>query len=282
MGAMCGIVGHIACKASQRSREVVLGGLARLEYRGYDSAGIALASPGHLDVRRALGKLINLSEDLDAQPPADAYAGIGHTRWATHGRPTVANAHPHSSPDGRFSLVHNGIIENYKELKEELEAKGVKFVSQTDTEVIVHLFEEILKENGGDTLKAYESAVKRLRGAYATLLITKLEPGKIFFAKNAAPLIVAKDANGGIFFASSDAALIGVADEAAYLDDGAYGVAGTDEIKIFANGKDINLSFSKRAKGKSYSQKEGYKFFMEKESQYKYHYRMRRERGGVL
>uniref|UniRef100_UPI0023F13DE5 glutamine--fructose-6-phosphate transaminase (isomerizing) n=1 Tax=Campylobacter rectus TaxID=203 RepID=UPI0023F13DE5 len=211
----------------------------------------------------ATGKLENLAKKSEGFSSSGEGVAIGHTRWATHGKPTEINAHPHL---GEHSFViHNGIIENYKELKEELEAKGVKFVSQTDTEVIVHLFEEILKENGGDTLKAYESAVKRLRGAYATLLITKLEPGKIFFAKNAAPLIVAKDANGGIFFASSDAALIGVADEAAYLDDGAYGVAGTDEIKIFANGKDINLSFSKLAKDKSYAQKEGYKFFMEKE-----------------
>ena len=265
---MCGIVGYIGCS---EKREIILNGLKELEYRGYDSAGMAVMSQKNDDKKaakeiaffKATGKLENLAKKSEGFSSSGEGVAIGHTRWATHGKPTEINAHPHL---GEHSFViHNGIIENYKELKEELEAKGVKFVSQTDTEVIVHLFEEILKENGGDTLKAYESAVKRLRGAYATLLITKLEPGKIFFAKNAAPLIVAKDANGGIFFASSDAALIGVADEAAYLDDGAYGVAGTDEIKIFANGKDINLSFSKLAKDKSYAQKEGYKFFMEKE-----------------
>ena len=265
---MCGIVGYIGCS---EKREIILNGLKELEYRGYDSAGMAVMSQKNDDKKtakeiaffKATGKLENLAKKSEGFSSSGEGVAIGHTRWATHGKPTEINAHPHL---GEHSFViHNGIIENYKELKEELEAKGVKFVSQTDTEVIVHLFEEILKENGGDTLKAYESTVKRLRGAYATLLITKLEPGKIFFAKNAAPLIVAKDANGGIFFASSDAALIGVADEAAYLDDGAYGVAGTDEIKIFANGKDINLSFSKLAKDKSYAQKEGYKFFMEKE-----------------
>ena len=257
---MCGIVGYVG---SKEKKEIILSGLKELEYRGYDSAGMAVMAGEEINYFKAVGKLENLAEKTREFTSNGFGVAIGHTRWATHGKPTEINAHPHL---GEHSFViHNGIIENYKELKEELEAKGVKFVSQTDTEVIVHLFEEILKENGGDTLKAYESAVKRLRGAYATLLITKLEPGKIFFAKNAAPLIVAKDANGGIFFASSDAALIGVADEAAYLDDGAYGVAGTDEIKIFANGKDINLSFSKLAKDKSYAQKEGYKFFMEKE-----------------
>ena len=209
MGAMCGIVGHIACKASQRSREVVLGGLARLEYRGYDSAGIALASPDHLDVRRALGKLVNLSEELDAQPPADAYAGIGHTRWATHGRPTVANAHPHSSPDGRFSLVHNGIIENADALRAALIADGETFASETDTEVVVHLLARaydqadpasyqgavagltgVDEEVARRLVVAMRAVTEQLHGTFTLLVLSTQSPNVIVAARRSSPLVI--------------------------------------------------------------------------------------------
>ena len=206
---MCGIVGHVGCKASQRSREVILGGLARLEYRGYDSAGIALASDGGLYVRRAVGKLVNLVEEVDADSPADAYAGIGHTRWATHGRPTVANAHPHTSPDGRFSLVHNGIIENADTLRAALVADGETFASETDTEVVVHLLARAYDEatpasytgavaglSGTDEevarrlVAAMRVVTAQLHGTFTLLVVSNQSPNVIVAARRSSPLVV--------------------------------------------------------------------------------------------
>ena len=138
---MCGIVGYIG---NREAYPIIIKGLKRLEYRGYDSAGIAVLKNDRIDVFKALGKLVNLEEKVNANTSSDYELGIGHTRWATHGKPTELNAHPHL---GEYSyVVHNGIIENYKELKEELTAKGHKFVSQTDTEVIVHLFENFYNQ----------------------------------------------------------------------------------------------------------------------------------------
>ena len=206
---MCGIVGHVACKASQRSREVVLGGLARLEYRGYDSAGIALASPGRLYVRRTVGKLVNLVEAVDADSPEDAYAGIGHTRWATHGRPTVANAHPHTSPDGRFSLVHNGIIENADVLRAELIAAGESFSSETDTEVVVHMLARAYdaaseasyqgavagltgtdEEVARRLVVAMREVTRQLRGTFTLLALSNQSPDVIVAARRSSPLVI--------------------------------------------------------------------------------------------
>lgn len=256
---MCGIVGYIGNK---EKKEIILGGLKELEYRGYDSAGMAVMSKDDISYFKAVGKLENLARKCEDFSSNGFGLAIGHTRWATHGKPTEINAHPHL---GEHSFViHNGIIENYKEIKDELEAKGVKFISQTDTEVIVHLFEEILKEKQ-DVFEAYKATIARLKGAYATLLITKLEPNKIFFAKNAVPLIISKNAQGEIFFGSSDAALIGISDEAIYLEDGMYGYGALNEVNLFKDEKRLNLAFAKLPKDKAYAQKEGYKFFMEKE-----------------
>ena len=209
MGAMCGIVGHIACKASQRSREVVLGGLARLEYRGYDSAGIALTSNNGLYVRRAVGKLVNLVEEVDVDAPADAIAGIGHTRWATHGRPTVANAHPHTSPDGRFALVHNGIIENADVLRAALVADGETFASETDTEVVVHLLARAYDQaeaasytggvaglTGADEevarrlVVAMRAVTAQLHGTFTLLVVSTQSPNVIVAARRSSPLVI--------------------------------------------------------------------------------------------
>lgn len=257
---MCGIVGYIG---SEEKKKIILDGLKELEYRGYDSAGLAVMDQSaNIKYFKAVGKLNNLEEKMKDFTSQGFGVAIGHTRWATHGKPTELNAHPHF---GDFSfVVHNGIIENYIELKDELEADGVKFLSQTDTEVIVHLFEKNFKASN-DAFKAYEATIKRLKGAYATLLITKAAPGEIFFAKNAAPLIVAKNDKNEIFFSSSDAPLIGLANTAAYLDDQIYGVAKLGQIDVFKNSKPHNCAFSELPKDKGYAQKEGFRFFMEKE-----------------
>lgn len=257
---MCGIVGYIGEK---EKKDIILNGLSELEYRGYDSAGMAVMDEDGINYFKAVGKLENLRHKTKDYESKGFGMAIGHTRWATHGKPTEINAHPHL---GEFSFViHNGIIENYKEIKEELEAKGIKFLSQTDTEVIVHLFEHFTKISNSP-FEAFNNTVKKLKGSFATLLITKLAPDTVFFAKNAVPLIVGKNNNSKeIFFASSDAPLISLATDAMYLDDMMYGYAKYGEIKIFKKEKEISPSFVALPKDKTYAQKEGYRFFMEKE-----------------
>jgi len=157
---MCGIVGYIG---PRDAAAICLEGLKRLEYRGYDSAGIAVVNDGKLDVRKVVGKLVNLEEVLRQQPLLGA-PGIGHTRWATHGKPSKTNSHPHISTNGRIAVVHNGIIENYGQLRQQLTAEGYKFVSETDTEVMPHLVEKYYE---GDLREAVRRAVKDLEGAFA-------------------------------------------------------------------------------------------------------------------
>ncbi|MGD9624123.1 MAG: glutamine--fructose-6-phosphate transaminase (isomerizing) [Arcobacter sp.] len=253
---MCGIVGYIGKKDTTK---ILLDGLKELEYRGYDSAGIAVLKDNKIDVFKALGKLINLEEKVNSSASNDYHLGIGHTRWATHGKPTELNAHPHL---GEYSyVVHNGIIENYKELKDELIEKGHKFVSQTDTEVIVHLFENFYNQLN-DTTKAFKNTISRLEGAFSILLITKADPTKIFFFKNGSPLIVAKgNEKEEVLFASSDAPLIGLASDVVYLEDGVGGVVSANSIEFFND----NYSWSTLPSSKQFAQKDGYRFFMEKE-----------------
>lgn len=171
---MCGIVGYIG---SKEATPIVLDGLQRLEYRGYDSAGVAVLENGEIAIRRAVGKLHNLRTVVD-NSPTNGQIGIGHTRWATHGEPTEFNAHPHISMSGDFVVVHNGIVENYLELREELKAEGVTFNSETDTEVIVQLIER-LSGNGLDLTEATRQAVDHLRGAHGIVVLSRKEPGKL-------------------------------------------------------------------------------------------------------
>lgn len=254
---MCGIVGYIGNK---EKKQFVLEGLKELEYRGYDSAGLAVLKDGELSFFKAVGKLENLANKCSSFTSDGFGLCIGHTRWATHGKPTEINAHPHL---GQYScVIHNGIIENYKELKEFLEKEGVSFVSQTDTEVIVQLFEYYAKNL--DAFEAFKTLVSKLKGAFATLLISKKDPNKIFFAKNAAPLIVAKDKDE-FYLSSSDAPLIGHSTEVIYLEDLSYGYVSKGELVIYENDKLKANSFVKLTNDKAYAQKDGFRFFMEKE-----------------
>jgi glucosamine--fructose-6-phosphate aminotransferase (isomerizing) len=256
---MCGIVGYIGDK---NIKDILIDGLRELEYRGYDSAGIAVLQDSEISSFKAVGKLKNLEEKTKSFQTSSMGLGIGHTRWATHGKPTELNAHPHL---GEFSyVVHNGIIENYQELKKELQAKGVNFLSQTDTEVIVHLFEENF-EALNDAKKAFVATIDRLEGAYAILLITKVAKDEIFFAKNGSPMIVGNDEKGDIYFGSSDAALIGKASEVIYLDDGDYGWSSLKGIEIYNSGEKKALNKKPLIGDKISAQKGGYRFFMEKE-----------------
>lgn len=257
---MCGIVGYIGQK---EKKNIILNGLKELEYRGYDSSGMAIMNEnGKIDCFKAVGKIKNLEEKTKNFSSIGQGIAIGHTRWATHGKPTEINAHPHF---GEYSFViHNGIIENYKELKDELEKDGIKFLSQTDTEVIVKLFEKI-NQKESDPFKAFKKTISRLIGAYAILLITKKANGEIFFAKNAVPLIVGKNDDGEIFFSSSDSPLIGFLKDVAYLDDNTYGVAKFSDIKFFKDENEINPSKKTLPSDRSFAQKEGFRFFMEKE-----------------
>ncbi len=257
---MCGIVGYIG---SNNVKEVLLDGLKELEYRGYDSAGISVLQDESFSVYKAVGKLKNLQHKAEDFKPEGFAVGIGHTRWATHGKPTELNAHPHL---GEYSyVVHNGIIENYQELKKELTAKGVKFLSQTDTEVIVHLFEQNLNSIE-DAFEAFKLTLSQLQGAYAILLVTKSEPDTIFFAKEGSPMIIGTDALEQKFFASSDTPLIGHAKDVIYLHDGEFGFVTPDAIALFDSCHEaVRPQFSALPESKLSAQKEGFRFFMEKE-----------------
>lgn len=181
---MCGIVGVVGKPA----RDIILNGLTNLEYRGYDSAGIYLNDlNGNEYLIKAVGRISNLKEKLT--PDEQGLVGIGHTRWATHGKPTVDNAHPHFDETKRFYLVHNGVIENYAELKEKY-LQGVKFHSNTDTEVVVQLISKIAREKNLDGFSAFKEALKLVKGSYAFLLVDNTEPEHVFIAKNKSPMML--------------------------------------------------------------------------------------------
>ncbi len=254
---MCGIVGYVGEKDVEK---VLLEGLKRLEYRGYDSAGIALIVGDKLEVTKAVGRIVNLESKL--KPVKNVKTGICHTRWATHGEPTELNAHPHVSCDGKIALVHNGIIENYQELKSELKKKGHKFISDTDTEVLTHLVEELYN---GDLFCAVRDALNKVIGTYGIAVIHADEPGRIVAARLGSPLILGVG-NGENFVASDVAAILGHTNQVVYLNDGEIADIYEDKFQVsdLANRK-LNCKVSEVEWSLEESEKGGYEHYMLKE-----------------
>ena len=256
---MCGIVGYTG---SQEAAPILLEGLKKLEYRGYDSAGIAVLNDNLIAVSKVTGRIANLCERTADGKNCPGTVGIGHTRWATHGAPTDTNAHPHMSNDGKFAVVHNGIIENYIALREELIQKGYRFESQTDTEVIVHLIEMYYT---GDLKKAVIKTSARLQGSYALGVVCTDEPEKVYVAREASPLILGVGV-GENYFASDVTALVSYTRNAIYLDDGEFAEITPDSITVFnPAGQPIEKKISRITWDIQSAEKGGYEHFMLKE-----------------
>jgi glucosamine--fructose-6-phosphate aminotransferase (isomerizing) len=225
---MCGIVGYVGNK---QVVPVILDGLRKLEYRGYDSAGIAVVDEAHrLDIRRAEGKLRNLEEAIRLKPLDGTY-GIGHTRWATHGRPTEENAHPHRDCTGRVVVVHNGIIENYLQLKDRLRRTDHHFVTETDTEVIAHLIEEYMKRDDGSFESSVRSAVRDLRGIFALSIISTDEPDTIIAVRQGPPVVIGLG-DGEFFVASDVPPILQHTRDVFFLGDGEIAVLTKDSVRV--------------------------------------------------
>lgn len=255
---MCGIIGYVG---DREAVDVIIEGLTRLEYRGYDSAGIAVLNDKGIEIRKRPGKLNILKADLKKKP-LSGHIGLGHTRWATHGMPNEANAHPHTDCKNRLALVHNGIIENYQELKESLVRAGHKFRSYTDTEVIAHLVE---KYYNGDLEEAVRRAVKDLKGAYAIAVLHKDEPDKIVAARCESPLIIGAGESEN-FVASDIPALLKYTNKIIFLDNFEIASLTKGSMKIFDyNKKPISRKPTEVKWDVTQAEKGGFKHFMLKE-----------------
>jgi glutamine---fructose-6-phosphate transaminase (isomerizing) len=271
---MCGIVGYVGHRPVQ---EILLAGLEKLEYRGYDSAGISLQTEGGLDAVRAVGNLSALraavagvaqadaAEGAVAVATAPATTGIGHTRWATHGRVTEENAHPHFDGDNRVHIVVNGIVENYMELKEELLAQGAEFTSETDVEVMAHLIARQLDETGGDLTEAVRRAYNRLRGHYAFVAVAADEPGLIVGARKECPLIVGRG-DGEQFLASGIPAFLAHTRQVQYIEDGEIVAVRAGGVEFStADGTPVHRAVERIDWDADEAEKGGYETFMLKE-----------------
>ena len=256
---MCGIVGFTG---SQNAAPILLDGLKKLEYRGYDSAGIAVLGENGIHMVKASGMIKNLDAKIKGGAALPGHAGIGHTRWPTHGEPTDVNAHPHMSNDNKFAVVHNGIIENYAQLREELKGKGFQFKSETDTEVIVHLMDMYYE---GDLKKAVLKTISRLEGAYALGILCSEEGGRIVAARQSAPLIVGVGI-GENYFASDVTALVAHTKNVIYMEDGEIADITPENITIYdTTGKVLEKTVTRIAWDIAAAEKGGYEHFMLKE-----------------
>jgi glucosamine--fructose-6-phosphate aminotransferase (isomerizing) len=221
---MCGIVGYVG---NRNSQDILIEGLKKLEYRGYDSAGVAVYTTSGLQIKKSIGRLANLESKL-GETPLNGTIGIGHTRWATHGKPSDVNSHPHTDNSKKFSVVHNGIIENYVSLKEELMTQGHVFVSETDTEVISHLIASVYE---GDIVKAVQKAVKRMTGAFALGVLTEYEPDKLVAVRLASPLIIGVG-EGENFIGSDIPAILEYTRNVYILNDGEMALLTRDGVEL--------------------------------------------------
>ena len=266
---MCGIVGYVGHNTDGRdyfALDVVLEGLRRLEYRGYDSAGVAMYTDGEIGWRKKAGKVAALEAEIEARPLKDSVLGIGHTRWATHGGPTDLNAHPHVVDEGKLAVVHNGIIENFAELKHELESKGHNFVSETDTEVAATLLGDIFhNEAGEDLTKAMQLTGARLEGAFTLLAIHADQADRIVAARRDSPLVIGLG-EGENFLGSDVSGFIDYTKSAVEMDNDQVVTITADDIEITdyegnpAEGKPFEIKWDAAA-----AEKGGYNSFMEKE-----------------
>ena len=255
---MCGIVGYIGVRDAA---PVLIDSLKKLEYRGYDSAGIAVLDRGEISLRRSEGKLARL-ETLLAGEPVQGHAGIGHTRWATHGGPSEANAHPHRA--GGTVVVHNGIIENYLDLKEALLGRGAELTSDTDTELVAHLAEEKLAQ-GMDLLEAVRETIREIHGSYALVFLSQREPHRLVVAKNASPIVIGAG-DGETFIASDIPALLEYTRDVAFLEDGEIAEVRADGFRILdADARPLKRTTKRITWDAVAAQKGGYRHFMLKE-----------------
>ena len=256
---MCGIIGYIG---SKEVVPVLVDGLRRLEYRGYDSAGIALVENGQVEVRRSAGKLARLEEVIRTQPASGSY-GVGHTRWATHGRPTEENAHPHRDCTGRIVVVHNGIIENYLDLKHQLEQEGHRFETETDTEVVAHLVEREVRDDGLEN--AVRRALSQLRGLFGLVLVAADDPDKIVAVRNGPPIVLGMG-DEEYLVASDIPAVLNHTRDVVFLGDEEMAVITRSGVEFTDfSGRVVSKATERIQWDPVMAEKAGYKHFMLKE-----------------